>query len=148
MRIASPIMTCLAALICLAGCEGPSTTTIMQYGPRHMTYSGSSQQFNDACRAVLYSLSNAEEEGGNSVRYPHYGEGVSSHKNNEDVPIAVEAYMKTKDEEGAEYKITTIRLGKKEPIVILESTSSDPHKLINALNAEFHISGISVRQYQ
>jgi len=38
-------------------------------------------------------------------------------------------------------------LGSRDPIVMLESTSADPYKLINALNAEFPKRGIRVEQY-
>jgi len=111
-----------------------------------MTYSGPHQLFDDACRSVLHDLSYKETVSENSTRYPYYGEGASTHKD-KDKSIAVTVYLKTKDRDGADYKITTIRLGKREPIVMVESTSTDPYKLINALNAEFPKRGIRVRQY-
>ena len=63
-----------------------------------------------------------------------------------DRTIAVRVYLRNKDETGAEYKITTVRLGRHEPFVMLESTSPDRYKLINALNAEFHKRGIRVQR--
>ena len=82
----------------------------------------------------------------NTTSHPYYGEGASSHKDKDRV-IAVRAYLKNKDEAGAEYKITTVRLGRRDSFVTLECTSPDRYKLINALNAELHKRGISVRQY-
>ena len=146
MKVALHLVTCFAVIICTAGCGQTTKYTVKQYGPEYMTYTGPNQPFDDACRKVLHDLSYKEKLDGNRTRYPDYGEGVSSH-NEKDRRIAAEKYLKTKDEDGAEYKITTLSLGKLDPIVILESASSDRHKLVNALNAEFHRNGIEVRQY-
>ena len=59
-------------------------------------------------------LSHKEKLSDNSTRYPYYGEGSSSHTD-KDRTIAVRAYLKTKDDAGAEYRITTVRLGRREP---------------------------------
>ena len=129
-----------------AGCERSATCVVTQYGPRYLTYEEAGGQFSDACRQVLHELGYREETGDNSVRYPHHAEGVSSHEDGER-RIATESYMSTRDENGAEYKITTLRLGDLDPVVILESTAADSYKLVNALNAEFQRSAFSVRQY-
>lgn len=136
----------MAVMLCSAGCEPAATCRVTQYGPRHMTYTGPGGQFGDACRQVLHELGYRERVDDNTVRYPHHAEGVSSHEDNEK-PIAKESYMKTRDGEGAEYEITEIRLGDLDPVVILESTSSDPHRLVNALNAEFARRGFRVVPY-
>jgi hypothetical protein len=120
---------------------------VTQYGPEFLTYSGSREKFNNACRSVLHELSYKEKTGENSTRYPHYAEGASSHKEGETL-VAMKAYRKTKGEDGAEYTMTTITLGNRDPVVMLESTSPDKFKLVNALNAEFQKRGIRVRQYK
>jgi hypothetical protein len=146
MRRASYVAVCLAAMVLATGCRRSGGCTVTQYGPEYLTYSGSTEQFNDACRAVLHDLSVKEQLEDNKIRYPHYGEGGSSHKDNDRL-IASKMYLQTKDAEGAQYKIVTLRLGARDPLVMLESTSSDLYKLINALNAEFHKRGIRVRQH-
>ena len=40
-----------------------------------MTYTGSHQRFDDACRQVLRELGYKEELSETSTRYPYYGEG-------------------------------------------------------------------------
>ncbi len=77
---------------------------------------------------------------GKGIRYLHYGEGVSSHKT-AGREVAVEGYMKTQDADGAALKITTLRLGKQDPVVILECTASDSYKLVNTLNSELSKRG-------
>jgi len=146
MKMASHWMMCLMAIVLVTGCRRIATCTVTEYGSEYMTYTGSHEQFDYACREVLHELSYKEKLSDNSTRYPYYGEGSSSHTD-KDKTIAVKAYLKTKDEAGAEYQITTVRLGRHEPFVILESTSPDRYKLINALNAEFHKIGIRVQQY-
>lgn len=111
-----------------------------------MTYSGSHERFNDACREVVHEIGYKEKVSENTTRYPYYGEGSSSHKD-KDRLLSVRIYLRTKDEAGAEYKVTIVRLGRRDPFVTLESTSSDRFKLINALNAEFSKRGIEVREY-
>jgi hypothetical protein len=111
-----------------------------------MTYRGPSEPFNDACREALHSLSQKETVDGKGIRYPHYGEGGSSHKA-AGREVAVEVYMKTQDADGAALKITTLRLGKQDPVVILECTASNSYKLVNALNSELSKRGIKVSQY-
>jgi len=135
------------AIAILSGCREGKVVAVTQYGPEFMTYRGPTEQFNDACRTVLHELSYKEETGENSVSYPYYGEGVSSHKAG-DAPVAVRAYLKTQGEDEAEYTITTITLGDRDPVVMLESTSEDRHRLVNALNAEFAKRGFRVRQYR
>lgn len=146
MKMASPWMMCLAAMVLATGCRRIATCTVTEYGPEYMTFTGSHEQFDHACREVLHELSYMEKLSDNSTRYPYYGEGASSHTD-KDKTIAVRAYLKTKDEAGAEYKITTVRLGRRDPLVMLESSSPDRYKLINALNAEFSKRGIRVQQY-
>jgi len=138
---------CAISLAVLPGCRQKDVLVVTQYGPDFMTYRGPTEAFNDACRSVLHELSYKEKTGENSVSYPYYGEGVSSHKEG-DTPIAVRAYLKTKGEDEAEYTITTVILGRRDPVVMLESTSADRHKLVNALNTEFAKRGFRVRQYQ
>lgn len=137
---------CIAAVAILSSCKPSTQCTVTQYGPNLMKFTGSSELFNNACREALQQLSHRIQGEGNSVSYPDYGEGVSTHSADKQ-PIASIGYLKTKGEDGAEYKVTILRLGKEDPVVMLESTSSDPHRLVNALNAEFHKKGIEVRQY-
>jgi hypothetical protein len=111
-----------------------------------MTYEGSRGEFNNACRSVLHELGYKEKIDGNKTRRPYHGEGGSHNKDGDRV-IFIESYMKTKDASGVEYKIVTYTLGKRDPVVILESGGSDPYKLVNALNAELHKRGIRVVQY-
>jgi hypothetical protein len=135
-----------AATILAVGCGSSTQCTVTQYGPNLMKFTGSSELFNSACREALQQLSHRIQGEGNSVSYPDYGEGISTHSADKQ-PIASIGYLKTKGEDGAEYKVTILRLGKDDPVVMLESTSSDPHRLVNALNAEFHKQGVEVRQY-
>ena len=146
MKMASHLMMCLAVIVLITGCRRIATCTITEYGPEYITYTGSREQFDNACREVLRELSYKEKLSDNSTRYPYYGEGSSSHTD-KDRTIAARTYLRTKEEAGAEYKITTVRLGHRDPFVMLESTSSDRYKLINALNAKFHQRGIRVQQY-
>jgi len=146
MKTAFYLATCLVAIALATGCRSASECTVTQYGSEHMTYTGPGEPFNDACRTVLREFSFKEELDDNKTRYPYYGEGVSSQKEGDRL-IASTSYLKTKDAEGAEYKVTTIRLGERTPIVVLESTSSDRYKLVNALSAELHKKGITVRPY-
>ena len=146
MKTMLHLATCLVAITVPTGCQSSAECMVTQYGSEYMTYTGPGKPFDDACRAVLHELSEKEELDGNRTRYPHYGEGVSSQKDGDRL-IASTSYRKTKDADGAEYKVTTIRLGKHAPIVVLESTSSDRFKLVNALNVELHKKGIAVRQY-
>ena len=146
MRTAVRFMICLAAMVIAGGCREDVNCKVTQYGPQHMTYTGSSEAFNNACRQVLHDLSYKEQDGENSTRYPYYGEGGISSKDNDRI-LATTVYLKTKDADGAEYKITTLTLGKHDPVVILESSSADQYKLVNALNLEFGKKGIGVRQY-
>ena len=146
MKTALHLVTCVVIIALATGCRSSSECMVTQYGSEYMTYTGPGKPFNDACRTVLREFSFKEELDGNKTRYPHYGEGVSSQKDGDRL-IASTSYRKTKDADGAEYTVTTIRLGKRAPIVVLESTSSDRFKLVNALNAELHKKGIAVRQY-
>ena len=146
MKMASHWMICLAVIVSGTGCRRIATCTVTEYGPEYMTYTGSHERFNDACREVLRELGYKEKLSGTSTRYPYYGEGASSHTDKDKV-IAARISMRTKDEAGAEYKITIVRLGHRDPFVMLESGGSDRYKLINALNAEFPRRGIRVQQY-
>jgi len=129
-----------------SSCKPESACVVTQYGPEYMTYQGSASMFGDACRKVLHDLSHKEQIDSNQTEYPYYGEGVSSQSAN-GRNIAVKGYMKTQDDDGAEYKITILTLGTREPVVLLESTSEDSHKLVNAINAEFAKRKIKVIQY-
>ncbi len=146
MRLTGLCLVCLAAAVMLAGCGQAAECTVTLYGSEHMTYTGSQEQFNDACRQVLRDLSYKEQLGDNSTRYPYYGEGGKSFTEG-DKPLAAVSYFKTRDAHGNEYKITTVALGRREPVVILESTAEEPFKLVNALNAEFAKRGIAVRRH-
>lgn len=150
MKTAATLVASLVGVLCLLGCPSTdttdNTTEVTTYGPNYLTYTGSSKPFGDACREVLYELGYKEVIDANSVRYPYHAEGVSSHRQGE-APIAVEAHMQARDEEGAEYKITTIRLGNHDPIVHLESSASDRFKLANALTAKLAERHIRVRAY-
>ena len=137
----------LAVIICSAGCrQQTASCMVTQYGGRYMTYQAPSGQFHEACRDALRAISYKEETNGKGVRYPYYGEGALSHKDG-DRCIASETYMKTKDEDGAQYKITTLILGERDPVVTLESTSSEPYRLVNAVGAELHRRGIPIVHY-
>ena len=147
MRRALLEVVCVVAMAAVAGCgQQAAKCTVTQYGSEYMTYIGSRAQFNDACRQVLRDLSYKETVDENKTRYPYYGEGGRSFSE-ADKPLAAVSYFKTKDANGDEYKITTVALGKRDPVVILESTCEEQFKLVNALNAEFAKRGIRVRQY-
>jgi len=120
---------------------------VTEYGPEFMVYSGPKEEFNEACRTVLHALSTKVKTGENQISFPDYGEGASSSTEGTK-QLALKTYLKTKDDDGAEYKITTIVLGNRYPVVMLESTSADERKLVNMLNAEFAKRGIRVDQYK
>jgi hypothetical protein len=143
-------MTCLIASLAVlalsAGCRRTTNVTVTEYGPEYMTYTGSGEEFNHACRMVLHELGYKEDLGENKTRYPYHGEGGTSHKENDRL-IASKGYLQTKDKDGVEYKITTLVLGRRDPVVTLESTASDRYKLVNTLNAELQKQGFRVQQY-
>ena len=147
MRTCISFSFCTFVLAFLLGCHNNKEVVVTQYGPEFLSYKGPRQQFDDACRKVLHDFSAQEKTGVNSIKYPYYGEGVSSNEKNGKT-IAMQSYLKTKDEENVEYKITTIVLAKNDPVVLLECTGADRHKLINALNEEFYRQGIKVKQYK
>jgi len=132
--------------IIACGCKTASTCSVTQYGPEYMTYRGSDTLFMDACRKVLHDLSLKEQIDSNRIRYPHYGEGGASHRDNGRA-ISSEVAIKTQGEDGAQYKITILTVGKREPLVQLQSTAQDPYKLVNALSAEFSQRKIKLTQY-
>ncbi len=146
MKAASRLMICLAVMVLSTGCRRAATCTVTQYGPEYMTYTGSDELFDNACREVVREIGYKEKLSETSARYPYYGEGSSAHQD-KDRLIALRVYLKNKDEAGAEYKVTLIRLGQRDPFVMLESIGADRFKFINALNAEFQKRGIKVRQY-
>jgi len=141
-----PLVVCLAVLVPAAGCRRAARCTVTAYGPEYLTYTGSGEQFNNACRQVLHELGYKEQLGENRFRHPYHADGGSTHKDHDRL-IAARSYLQTKDEAGAEYKITIITLGRRDPIVILESTAPDRYQLINALYAEFAKQGIRVKPY-
>ena len=146
MKMKLSLMACLVVVVLSTGCRRAVTCTVTEYGPEYMTYTGSDELFDSACREVIHEIGYEEKLSETSARYPYYGEGSSAHKD-KDRLIAVRMYTKNKDEAGAEYKVTMVRLGQRDPFVMLESTGADRFKLINALNAEFQKRGIKVRQY-
>ncbi len=146
MKTTTCLTVSLAVLTFFAGCRRTTNVAVTEYGPEYMTYTGSMEQFNDACRTVLHELGYKEDLGENRARYPYHGEGGTTHKE-KDRLIATKSYLQTKDMDGAEYKITTVILGQHDPVVILESTASDRYKLINALNTQFQKQGFRVQQY-
>jgi len=136
----------VALQIIACGYKPALTCSVTQYGPKYMTFRGSDTLFMDACRKVLYDLGYKEQIDKDRFRYPHHGEGASSHRDNGRV-ISMERYMQTQDADGAEYKITVLTVGAREPLVQLQSTSQDSYKLVNALSAEFSRRRIKVTQY-
>ncbi len=124
----------------IGGCSETKKCKVKMYGPDFMTYSGSQETFQEACRRVLHETSHKD-----STSYPYYGEGGSTNKNENGDMIALRSHLKTKDSEGFEYSITTVKLAKKEPIVMLETSNPDKFKLTNALMKEFQKSGIIVK---
>ena len=146
MKVLPRVTLCLALAVLATGCRRTNELIVTQYGPEYLTYTGSRERFNDACREVVHEIGYQEKLSDNSTKYPLYREGAASHKDKDRV-LSVRIYMQTKDETGAEYKITTVRLGQRDTFVMLECTASDRFKLINALHAEFAKRGIRVRQY-
>jgi hypothetical protein len=47
---------CLVAIVLMTGCRRIATCTVTEYGPEYMTYTGSREQFDHACREVLREL--------------------------------------------------------------------------------------------
>ena len=140
---------CLLLLVFITGCSTTNSSnkcSVTQYGSRHMTYKGSRSLFDDACRKVLHDLSHKKDHGDGKTEYPFYGEGGSSAKD-EDRLLSMQVYLKTKDSDGNDYKITTIFLGENDPVVLIEDSSPEKHKLVNALNTEFVNRGIAVTIY-
>ena len=122
---------------------GDAAVTVKHYGSGHLSYRGDAQKFNDACRTALKSLSHKIIGDDGSRRYPDYGEGGTSETLG-DKRVAQRSYKKTKDESGADYQVTTVYLEGQDPLVMLEHTSKDPYRLINALLAEFSRAGFKV----
>lgn len=140
---------CLLLLVFAVGCLKTSTSqkcSVIEYGTNHMTYAGSRKLFDDACRKVLHDLSHKIDHGSGKIEYPFYGEGASSSKDDGRL-LAMQVYFKTRDTEGNDYKITVIFLGGNDPVVLLEDSSPEKHRLINALNTEFASRGIEVEIY-
>ncbi len=146
------LLNCLACLLLLISAISCATTKIsntcavVQYSSQHMTYSGSRRLFDDACRKVLRDLSHKIDHEDGKTEYPFYGEGGSSVKD-DDCLISMQVYLKTKDIDGNDYKITTLFLGENDPVVLIDNSSPDKYKLVNALNAEFVNRGIKVAPY-
>jgi hypothetical protein len=111
-----------------------------------MTVHGSAEAFNTACREALHELGLSEGVGENAVRYPHHREGVTSHKEG-DRRVVVDSYMSTMDKDGAKYEIRMLRLGDLDPIVMLETTATDPYRLVNTLTARLSAKEIPVDPY-
>ena len=142
-------MILLLLLLLIIGCAATQTSnkcSVVQYGSQYMKYSGSRSLFDEACRRVLHDFSHKIDHGDGKTEYPFYGEGGSTAKD-EDRLISMRAYLKTKDSDGNDYKITTIFLGENAPVVIIEDSSREKHKLVNALNTEFVNRGIKVTIY-
>lgn len=141
------LLLLIPAMIIFGCGKKEDTVSITVYGTDFMTYSdGTKSAFNDSCRTVLRELSYKEINDQNKTSLPYYGEGTQIFKN-EDKTAASKSYLKTKDEQGNEYIITTIKLGEKEPVVIIETTNPDNFKLINALYQEFGKQGFKVTHY-
>jgi hypothetical protein len=146
MRKETKIFLLLLSAMTIFGCGKKNEVSITVYGTDYITYSERDNAFNDACRVVLREFSYKETNDQNNITLPYYGEGVQSFKD-KDKTSASKTYLKTKDEQGNEYIITTIKLGKKEPLVIIETTNPDKFKLINALYNEFNKQGFKVIHY-
>ena len=146
------LLHCLACLLLLISTISCATTnnsnkcTVLQYGSQHMTYTGSRSLFDDACRKVLHDLSHKIDHEDGKTEYLFYGEGASSVKD-DDRLVSMKVYLKTKDIDGNDFKITTLFLGENDPVVLIENSSPDKFKLVNALNAEFVNRGIEVTHY-
>ena len=146
MRKETKIFLLLIPAVTILGCGKKNEVSVTVYGTDYMTYSERDNAFDDACRVVLRELSYKETDDQNRTSLPYYGEGSQTFKDKDKIS-ASKIYLKTKDEHGNEYIITTLKLGKREPVVIIETTNPDKFKLINALYNEFNKQGFKVAHY-
>lgn len=146
MQNLTKILLLLISAMMIFGCNKKDEVSITVYGTDYMTYRAQNNAFNDACRNVISELSYKETDDQNRITLPYYGAGSQTFKD-KDKTSASKTYLKTKDEQGNEYIITTIKLGKKEPVVIIETTNPDKFFFINALYREFNKQGFKVIHY-
>ncbi len=140
------IFLLLLSAMTIFGCGKKDEVSVTVYGTDYMTYSERDNAFDNACRNVLREFSYKETNDQNNITLPYYGEGAQTFKDNNKTS-ASKTYLKTKDEQGNEYIITTLKLGKREPVVIIETTNPEKFKLINALYNEFNKQGFRVTNY-
>jgi len=120
-----------------------ATVVVTQHGPDHLSYRGAGEEFIDACRSAMQELSYKEQRGPNSTYYRDLSEGVSSSTEDGGM-VASRGFLRTVGEDGSNYGITIVKIRGEDPVVMLESTSPDRHRLINTLLGEFHRRGFQV----
>ena len=123
-----------------------------------MTFNKKYEDFSWACRTVLYELSYKEKDEDGHETMPYYGEGAESktvtnkgftiglteNKIFNNKSVYTKRYLRTKDDEGYEYTITTTTYNKDNPEVILETTNPDKTTFVKALHDEFIKRGFKV----
>ncbi len=128
-------IVCIAFL--LSGC---SAGKVAVYGPEMMVYNGSSDNLNWACRTALQEMGVKE-----GAVWPNYGEGCSTNTTSKGT-VTKKTYFTNKDINGIQYTITKYYMGKKDPIVILETTGSNKFILLDALITELKEREIKVNR--
>jgi uncharacterized protein (TIGR03067 family) len=124
--------------------RGQQTTVVVtQHGPDHLSYRGAGEEFIDACRSAMQELSYKEQRGPNTTYYRDLSEGVSSSTEDGGI-VASRGFLRTVGEDGSNYGISIVKIRGEDPVVMLESTSPDRHRLINTLLGEFHRRGFQV----
>ena len=127
------------------GCDESKSCRVTSYGSEYLTYSGDDKLFSNACQAVIRELGYKEKLDDNRTSYPYYVAGNRRDNNQEGELIASSSYIKTKDSEGYEYSIKTIKLSGKDPLVIIETTNPDKFILFNTLCKELNRVGLKVQ---
>ena len=144
----------------ISGCSSTKICKVKIYSSDRMTFNKQYEAFNWACRTVLYDLSYKEQDENGNTKWPYYGEGAESktvtnkgfkigltgNKIFNNKSVYSKRYLRTQDDEGYEYTITTTINNNDNPEVVLETTNPDKDKLVNLLQEEFIKRGFKVTQ--
>ncbi|MBN2589314.1 MAG: hypothetical protein JXA96_05605 [Sedimentisphaerales bacterium] len=150
MKYKLKILLLFVSVLFISGCSSFKTFKVKIYGSDRMTLNKQYEDFNWACRTVMHELSYKEKDENGHEKEPYYGEGAENKTVSEkSISIGTEnkivnqksvyrkRYIKTRDDEGYEYTITTTTYNKDNPEVVLETTNPDKDKLVNLLREEF-----------
>ncbi len=158
MKYELKIVLLFVSIMFISGCNSNKVCKVKIYGTDRMTFNKKYEDFNVACRTVLYELSYKEKDENGHEKMPYYGEGAESQTvTNKGFKIGLtgnkiinnksfygKSYLRTKDDEGYEYTITTTTYNKDNPEVILETTNPDKTTFVKALHDEFIKRGFKV----